>query len=712
MIPGAHACPACGLRLTGPEAARLWQVHQHIAALTAEADSLIAVLLRPPSKVGRPAPHPFTPPAAPAVPRKQLTGQQILLGLGALLLLSGVAFFLLVVWFLIGLVGQAAIMVALTATAAGSAVLATRRGLPAAAETAGSIATGLLVLDLWAAHRLNLAGLGDLPGDAYWAVAGVLGAALLIGFDRLVPRTVDGQPARRMVVYPPAATTLLAVAGWSLLSALDLEPLGLGLVALLLAVVSGVGAVVVGRSNRWAAAPLLLLSVTTVAVHFLAGAYVGYDPDSSGVERYAAFALLLAVPAMALAAPRLQSVATGRSESPYTGPDLRLLPMIGVVALLPALGIPVIDAHRIVVVLLAVLLAAALCALTLLGRPQARAPWSDAALLVAWVAQPALFLVVLLLVNLDYSSGQALLAGEAADAPYSLWLPVLPAIAWATSAVVAAVRARSAAWVVVAQVAVLCVLLTALRDSQEFIWVMVALLACAVSFVLAGFARTLADSTESRLLDYSAIAFALLYGAGAIVSSLEETRSLQAAAWIAVGVLTIVYSGSRNRLPFAYLGSLLVSIGTSILLDEQGITTIELYTAPLMALLAAIGVVQHARNPHAPTLLTMGPALSVALLPSLAAALDGGSAVRLAGVTLAAIVVLAIGLLKGWRAPVTVGGVALVVVAIYQGGPYVGYVPTWVTLVLGGTLLLIGGVAWERAIAAGRRSQAWYSALR
>ncbi len=707
VIPGSLACPSCDLRLVGPQAVRLWQVNQHILALRTEADQLVSALLLPPTDLPLPAYSPY--PAAPRPSaRKPLTGQQILLGLGAVLLLSGVSFFLLVVWILVGLIGQAAIMVTLTGAAAGGAMLASRRGLPAAAVTGASIATGLLVIDLWAAHHLNLAGLGNIRADGYWAVAGLLGAAVLLGFDRLTPKAPTPEATRPGTVYRPAAATLVALSGWALLSALDVQGITLSALALVLALVSVAAGMAFSRLGRWAAAPLLISALGAAALHLIAGASVGYDPSSTGPQRYTALVLLLVLPVLAIVTPRLASRPTGQGRGVLPSS----VAAAGVVGLLPALGIAVVDADRIVLVVLAVFLAATLIGATLTGRPRSWSPAINVAQIMARLAQPALFACVLLLVSLDYTSGRALLSANAPDAPSTLLLPVLPAVAWAASALVASLKERSANWAVVTQVAVLCALVTALRESPHVVWVIVALVACAASYAVAGFARSLADSTVARLLDYSAVAFALLYGGLAVLSSLQESPAVQAGAWFAVGVPTLIYAGTRDRLQFAYLGSLLVSAGTWVLLADSDVTAIEAYTAPLALLLAAIGVVQYLRDGQAPTLLTMGPALTVALVPSLAVALEEGGALRLAAVTLIAITVLVVGLLKGWRAPVTVGGAVLVIVAVYRGGPYIEYVPGWIILVGGGALLLTAGVAWERAVLAGRRAQAWYSTLR
>src|SRR5689334_18722842 len=63
----------------------------------------------------------------------------------------------------------------------------TMRSLPAAAETAAVVATGLILVNLAAAQRLDLAGLGGVPLDRYWAYSSALAGALLVGCDLVVP---------------------------------------------------------------------------------------------------------------------------------------------------------------------------------------------------------------------------------------------------------------------------------------------------------------------------------------------------------------------------------------------------------------------------------------------------------------------------------------------------------------------------------------------
>src|SRR6478752_4761549 len=229
--PG-HACPACGLSLTGPVAGRLWQVDQQLTALRSERVVLLARLReQAPAVPAAYPPYPAPTSADPQWQRRSLSGQQVILGLGALLLISAAALFTVVVWLVVGLVGQAVILVALTATAVFASRLSARRALPAAAEAAAVIAVGLTLVGANAAHARGLGGLDGVPFDWYWAVALVVSGCLFVGFDRAVP---SGPADRGVWTYLPAASAALSAAPWFALSALDLgnvDEAGLALLA-------------------------------------------------------------------------------------------------------------------------------------------------------------------------------------------------------------------------------------------------------------------------------------------------------------------------------------------------------------------------------------------------------------------------------------------------------------------------------------------------
>ena len=205
-----------------PVAGQLWQVDQQInqidgemATLTAQRKSLWQLHVRLLVELGGATPTPLptyavgAPPvgrpatAAIAVlqPRREWTPrrvQNLLLTIGALLLVIATAIFTAVSWHRLGDGPQSLI---LTAVAAGCATLTrflNRRSLTATAEAIGAICVGLVVFDADAAHKVLLPA---LTGRPYWAVAT---AALALTFAGLGHFT-----KARVVSIAAAAAALL-----------------------------------------------------------------------------------------------------------------------------------------------------------------------------------------------------------------------------------------------------------------------------------------------------------------------------------------------------------------------------------------------------------------------------------------------------------------------------------------------------------------------
>jgi hypothetical protein len=214
-LTGAPACPACGLLLRGPLAARLWQVTNDIDRLEATRAALLTAL-RPGGVAVPPAPDADTEaPAAPAAPaayappeahepyawtpvreprpprpRKEWTPQRVqnvLLGTGALLLVVAAIAFTAFAWGRLPIAARAAIMLAVTGVAGWSARWVHRRGLDASAEAIALLAVLFGAVDAYAARRTNLAGLAGTDGATYWSVASGVLAGLSVAFGRVVP---------------------------------------------------------------------------------------------------------------------------------------------------------------------------------------------------------------------------------------------------------------------------------------------------------------------------------------------------------------------------------------------------------------------------------------------------------------------------------------------------------------------------------------------
>jgi hypothetical protein len=226
-LSGATTCASCGLRLTGPEALRLWEVDQslvaldaHRAALLAERGRLLAAL-RPGTVVAPVSSAPPVPaqpgPAwqAPVPqPKQEWTPQRIqntLLGLGALLLTVAGIVFAAVTYDRLGAGGRAAILVALTLLAGAAVPRVKTRGLDATAETVSIVTLALAALDAYGLRKLGLAE-GSAPtvyaaGSAFVlaVLSGTYAVAVPVVFPRLAAVALAHLPVPLLLVHARAS---------------------------------------------------------------------------------------------------------------------------------------------------------------------------------------------------------------------------------------------------------------------------------------------------------------------------------------------------------------------------------------------------------------------------------------------------------------------------------------------------------------------------
>lgn len=278
----SRTCPECGVVLEGPRAAELWLT-------MLRADRLVGELRRTPVTVAAPASPPQVPAAGPAAgpapapvsapvpaPAGQVRGRSVavvLLALGGLCLVVFAAIFLGVAWELLGLTGRSVVMAGLTAGLGAVAVVLTRRGLRASAETLWLVTGGLCLLDLYAASSAGL--LGGL---------GVRGTSSLVALVLLLLGAGAAQWSRGTrsgtLVGPQLLGTLgLAVAAVAWL-AVPGDPSAAAAVLVLVVLVVAVGATA-GRLG------VLALSTTVLAgMLWLTLVALGWgratDPDATG----------------------------------------------------------------------------------------------------------------------------------------------------------------------------------------------------------------------------------------------------------------------------------------------------------------------------------------------------------------------------------------------------------------------------------------------
>ena len=348
VLPGTGSCPACGLRLRGPEAARLWEVDTELlrlddsrSALLAERKGLIAALRAEPTAAAAPPPTPGPPRPEWTPPRTSNT----LLGLGGLLLAVAAVVFAAVTYERLGAGGRAAVLLALTVIAGLAVPRARLRGLVSTAETLTAVTLALAALDAYGLRTLGLA--DSASGLRYAAGSAAVLALLSAGYATLVPVRVARIAAVVLAQLPmplllvDASPSTATVALWlTALAAADLAALaalagrgwarpdvvatltGAGAVVTAVAGIAAVGAAL-GSEPRAGAVALLCLAA------LVAGA-------SALVRDPAARLVLSAAPvgAVALAAHAVTRTELSDAQAPLVPVAVALL-AVQAAALLP-----------------------------------------------------------------------------------------------------------------------------------------------------------------------------------------------------------------------------------------------------------------------------------------------------------------------------------------------------------------------------------------
>jgi hypothetical protein len=131
-------------------------------------------------------------------------------------------------------------------------------------------------------------------------------------------------------------------------------------------------------------------------------------------------------------------------------------------------------------------------------------------------------------------------------------------------------------------------------------------------------------------------------------------------------------------------------------LAAAGVGVVEAYTAPAAGAALAAGIIQWRSGPGR-SWITLGPALLLAVGPTLVLGMADDDAIRLVvAAALALAAVIAGGVLR-LQAPLCLGAIALLALAIDQWGDEIVRMPRWITLgVVGGLLMWIGATFEHR----------------
>lgn len=793
-LSGTPRCTNCHLLLVGPTARRLWEVDRTLGQLSAERPHLLEQLKyeswqtapvmnpatngtmtgtssfgqhpQPPYQTAaQPAtpqtstPHgpagpwqqPWQAPAAPQETAKSYTGQQILLGLGGILVVLGAIVFAAVAWQRIGEWGQLLLVGMLTLGLAGSSIAASEKKLRQSAEALAGAACGLLGVSMIAAHGLGLV-TTSLPN---W---------LLVTSLTVTAATGTLWATRREIRAYGIASTLAAQTIIPAILNATSTPLEWWAVALVAA--GSAGAYLGHQLKGIIGAVSLTAGGTITAVFASIGVLQTYLAPVSGHHPYTgAAAGILGAAAFAAAA----LIVRGDTEKNLLGITSGILAALTIHATTQAYHTERLQtAAGIVAVLVAgwalqmrtwqersaLTGAALLGGITLVSGDAANASLillagSAAAGWNSWKRhQRGTAAASSIMLHLG-----AYLGGTALEIPQQQLLIGVVALAAATSILGWALgKDRNLEVGSVAAGAALLGYVAAHTESAgtvaTILWIVSGTvaahaahktlphldLAAAATATAAG-GYTLVEygantaTTSGTMLGVAAAAlltswktrkelpYEILAGTAALYAIGQAATSPVVLAWTLWGTAALILLDAvrQGRGWLGPVGVTAAAIGNTVLLAHGHITIVEAYTLPLAAGLLAVGMVHEYRRrqegARAPSWLTVGPAASAALLPSALVALDSGG-MRAPLVLLAAAAMLIVGLVSRLQALLLIPGAVTLVLGWHLLAPIAADLPRWAVLLLAGLALLAVGASYEARLNDLKRAGRWVQTLR
>lgn len=669
------ACPSCGLPAAGHAGYVVARIDSTLREFLAERDRLlqsIAAGNQPAPGVAAqihpmPVRAPVTSPARPTPPSRRLSPQQMLLGTGAVLLVSAAIAFTAVAWEGLNLAAQGAILLVLTAIVCTSSVSAARRGLRTTGEALAMAGLGLTVVDLVGARVKGLAGLDDIPMRAH--VALTLGVVVVLGLtlSRFAP-TTRTWPTGALVAAQPLAFLALPES--------TRTPVPLVATCLLVTIVNVAGTRRIKGAPAWAA-------ISFAALWWTVATILGATAAWSETAAESVLSTMLVGAAGGLAVMAVRSLSLHRFA--WLVPILDLFVIVaGAMALAGTLQQADVPGIWTTGVLGLALLTAA----SLLGAPRGR-------LRCRWRVPSMVAGALLSAVALTQ-----LLAGQH----------------WVEAAGLAALGAFCSAGVAVVNRSIrvpAAVLTAALLAASILLLVADGLAAERAGWLLAllgastlGVACVRVGQREGRPLAVTST----MIGLAAVTSTASTLAWGQLALQMSlVGAGLLAYGRVSGARPVLLLGIADLVLAAWIGAAGHSVTTPEVYTLPAVAaLLLAAG----RGLSTAPSWTVWGAPLLVGLVPSTIVLLDHSAALRLVLVVTVATVCAVLGTLTHRQAPFLIGLAVLLTLAVSELGPYAALVPGWLSLGTAGIILLGLGATYERRLRQTREAIAWVSGLR
>ena len=331
---------------------------------------------------------------------------------------------------------------------------------------------------------------------------------------------------------------------------------------------------------------------------------------------------------------------------------------------------------------------------------------AGASVLVTLTATAAAFAVQLLAGAYAGRDEPVLAAAPLAGAGFA----ALPTVGWAavstgasvmTSALAAAAAAVAA---LIARRGVALPAFAALAAVLAVVFVGVAARAGGATAPVAGFAVTIAAAVVSLLgvfaLGDRRRAGIALESTGAATALAGTYIALDSLSWLA-GSLTALAAAAAlaalrpdRRILYGGAAGLLALCAVWAWLAAAEVDVVEAYTAPAAALMLAVGLLRW-RGAPGRSWLTLGPAVVLAIGPTLGLGLLDGDTVRVVVAAVLCLAAVLAGAVLRLQAPLLLGAAGLVILGIDQWGGYLVQLPRWITLGAVGVVLMWVGATFE-----------------
>lgn len=592
--------------------------------------------------------------------------------------------------------------------------------------------------------------------DAAWtgAVGIALVATIGVAAAHLTDRRTSWHDAAAVLAGGSALFELTAL-GLAIIAIADIETsadaVGPALAVLSLALAPGVAVTLAGERGRGRVLTDVLFGLTTAAVIGAPVTLMAADLDEPALAAIAAGLGVVAIAAGRLAPRALRFGVAGAGAGAIALGLVGLLPRAGLAMVVPltwlsdpwsgSLGAPAIDqlgpTHPLVLhagwATAGVLVAAAIGAALAGSRPAWRAPLTSAvptaavagitlpvALAVALVASGASIgavLAVEVVAALALTGlAVALQTRRSAVGPWLLCaagLLAVPALGWAAAD-------RTATLVSLGAVIAGAGIAGAVSRAPA---ARVALCTVAAAAALTEAGAVVVTATERA--GPAGFAIAVTGGALLVLGVLGRKSAPEGPAFEAVGIFGLALGASISTASPTWLAATLTAavpaLGVSALRRDRAaayawstaatavaatwawlavvnVAVLEAYTLPAAAVLLGAGVIRRRANPEVRSWGAYGPGLLLALGPSLLVAVERGGTARPLGVIAGALVCVLVGSRRRLQAPLLVGALALLALAVDDLGPVAAQLPRWVLLGIAGLLVLWLGVSAERRL--------------